>query len=251
MGKEEYRTLAPEAEDIFKNQRRCKAPCQSRPLSVTSQPISKPPEFPILTSSESAMSDFTAFENAFQGDIITLTNPHYAKAIERWSINAVRHAKVVAFVKNPADVVLAIRYAKTNKFPIAVRGGGHSPYGPSSSEGGLVIDLSRYLNGVRVDAERKLVYVGGGTLWEAVDKAAIKHGLATVAGTVNDVCHDFTLCMATQLNLDVDRRWRVRPICQMDRTLTKHPYRLTLGGGFGWLSGSYGLTIDNLEQVRC
>jgi FAD/FMN-containing dehydrogenase len=48
-----------------------------------------------------------------------------------------------------------------------------------------VIDLSRYLNTVRVDEERKLGYVGGGATWGAVDKEAIKYGLATTGGTVN------------------------------------------------------------------
>ena len=52
-----------------------------------------------------------------------------------------------------------------------------------------MIDLSRYLNGVKVDPEQKVAYVGGGALWETVDRTAIKHGLATVSGTVNHVCH--------------------------------------------------------------
>ena len=59
-------------------------------------------------------------------------------------MNAIRRAKVVAFVKCAADVGLAISYAKTNKLPIAVGGAGHNPYGArASSEDGLVIDLSR------------------------------------------------------------------------------------------------------------
>ena len=59
--------------------------------------------------------------------------------------------------------------------------------------GGLVIDLSRYLNGVTVDSEKQLGYVGGGAIWETVDKVAIEHGLATVGGTVNDVSSHFEL----------------------------------------------------------
>ena len=133
------------------------------------------------------MTDFQTLKSTFHGDLVTPTDPDYAKAIARWAANAERQAKVVAFVKDPADVVLAIRYAIANKLPIAIRGGGHSPAGASSSEGGLVIDLSRYINTVTVDAEKKLAYVGGGALWEAVDKASVVHGLATVAGTVNHV----------------------------------------------------------------
>jgi hypothetical protein len=66
----------------------------------------------------------------------------------------------------------------------------------ASSSDGLVIDLSRYLNGVKVDPDKKVAYVGGGALWETVDKTAIKHGLATVAGTVNHVC-----CLLSSLDI--------------------------------------------------
>jgi FAD/FMN-containing dehydrogenase len=48
-----------------------------------------------------------------------------------------------------------------------------------------VIDLSRHVNRVKVDAENKLAYVGGGALWSDFDQATIKHGLAGVGGTVN------------------------------------------------------------------
>lgn len=133
------------------------------------------------------MDDLSSFKREFKGDIVTPLDPDYAQAITRWAINAQRPAKIVAFVKDAADVALAIKYAKDNSLPIAIRGGGHSPYGASSIRGGLVIDLSRHLNGAVADPEKKLIRVGGGALWETVDKAAIEHGLATVAGTVNDV----------------------------------------------------------------
>ncbi|KAG6848905.1 hypothetical protein H0H93_012976 [Arthromyces matolae] len=130
-------------------------------------------------------------------------------------MNAQRKAKIVAFVKDAEDVRLAIQYAKDVGLPIAIRGGGHNPAGASSVEGGLVIDLSRYLNEAIVDAEKRIVKVGGGALWEAVDKEAIKHGLATVGGTVNH----------TGVG------------------------GLVLGGGYGWLSAEHGLAIDNLVQA--
>ena len=125
--------------------------------------------------------------DSFTGDWITPDHPGYAQAISRWAINAERRAKAVAFVKNAQDVATVLNYAKQNNHPIAVRGGGHSTSGASSVEDGVVIDLSRHLSGVRVDPAEKLAYVGGGAIWETVDKAAIVHGLATVAGTVNHV----------------------------------------------------------------
>lgn len=138
------------------------------------------------------MSELESLSKTFKGDIVTPSSADYEEAIARWAINAQRKAKIIAFVKDAEDVVLAIKYAKANKLPLAIRGGGHSASGASSSEGGLVIDLSRHLSGVKVDADKKLAYVGGGAIWQTVDKAAIEHGLATVGGTVNHV----SFCLA-------------------------------------------------------
>lgn len=134
------------------------------------------------------MSHFAEFKASFKGDLVLPSDPDYEKAIARWSTTAIRRAAIVAFVKDANDTSLAIRYAVAQKLPIAIRGGGHNVAGSSSIEGGLVIDLSRYLNEVRVDPETKLGYVGGGAIWETVDATAIKYGLATVGGTVNHVC---------------------------------------------------------------
>lgn len=130
---------------------------------------------------------FDSFKAEFQGDVVTPESPDYEASLKRWAANAQRRAAVVAFVKNAQDVASAIKYAKDEGLGIAIRGGGHNPGGSSSSEGGLVIDLSRHLNGCRIDADNKRAYVGGGALWETVDKEAIKYGLASVGGTVNHV----------------------------------------------------------------
>jgi FAD/FMN-containing dehydrogenase len=131
------------------------------------------------------MLDLIMLSKGFQGDIVTPSDPDYAESIARWAANAVKKAKIVAFVKDAEDVSLAIKFARDNKLDMAIKGGGHNSAGASSSEGGIVIDLSRHVNGVKIDAEKKLAYVGGGAVWGSLDKAAIEHGLAGVAGTVN------------------------------------------------------------------
>jgi len=129
----------------------------------------------------------TAFIAGIVGDVITPSHPSYADSLIRWAANSQRPARYVVFVKSPEDVALSIAFARIHKLELAVRGGGHNPSGASSIDGGLVIDLSKYLNTVRVDEEKKLAYVGGGAVWRDVDCEAIKYGLATVGGTVNHV----------------------------------------------------------------
>jgi FAD/FMN-containing dehydrogenase len=109
------------------------------------------------------------------------------------------------------DISTALKWAQEHQVDIAVKCGGHSVSGTSSSHGGLVIDLSR-MNKATVDPVNKTVTAQGGATWKEVDESAGEHGLATVGGTVNH----------TGIG------------------------GLTLGGGYGWLSGQYGLTIDNL-----
>lgn len=131
----------------------------------------------------------SSLPESFAGDWITPDHPSYADAIARWAVNAQRPARAVAFVKDAQDVARVLAFAQKEGAEIAIRGGGHSTAGASSTDGGIVIDLSRHLAGVRVDPTAKLAHVGGGAIWAAVDKAAIEHGLATVGGTVNHVSY--------------------------------------------------------------
>lgn len=63
-----------------------------------------------------------------------------------------------------------------------------------------MIDLSRYINTVKVDLPNQTVVVGGGAIWKNVDDATYPHGYAAVSGTVNDVCSFPPLSLG---NLDI------------------------------------------------
>lgn len=143
---------------------------------------------------------FVEFRRAFKGDLITSADADYEDAIARWAPSAVRHALIVAFARDAADIALAVVFARTSGLSIAVRSGAHNVCAASSVEDGLVIDLSCYTSGCRVNAEKKLAYVGGGAIWSTVDEAAIKHGLATVGGNVNHVRY-LIICYPSQLTL--------------------------------------------------
>jgi len=110
-----------------------------------------------------------------------------------------------------ADVIAAVDYARTNRMLTAIRGGGHNGAGLGTCEGGLVIDLS-LMKGVRVDRAASTVRVAGGSVWGDVDHATHPFGLAVPTGFIS----------STGVG------------------------GLTLGGGIGYLTRAYGLTIDNL-----
>jgi FAD/FMN-containing dehydrogenase len=110
-----------------------------------------------------------------------------------------------------ADVIAAVDYARTNNLLTAIRGGGHNGGGLGTCDDGLVIDLSQ-MRGIHVDPAKRTVRVEGGALWADVDHATHPFGLAVPCGFIS----------STGVG------------------------GLTLGGGMGYLTREYGLTIDNL-----
>ncbi|KAF2454278.1 hypothetical protein BDY21DRAFT_366372 [Lineolata rhizophorae] len=147
-------------------------------------------------------------------EVITPEAPDYEQSIKRWSDACEERAAAVVKVANEDEVAGVLAVAQEHSIPIAVLGGGHSTSGASSTEG-IVIDL-RKLQKVSVDPDAKTIAAGGGCTWAQVDVEAAKFELATVGGTVSH----------TGIG------------------------GLTLGGGYGFLSPRYGLTIDNLISVR-
>jgi hypothetical protein len=86
--------------------------------------------------------------------------------------------RVPAAVLRPGsvqDIVAMVRYANRHKLKVAIRGDGHSRYGQTQAEAGLVID-SRSLNAVSVrtphSADAQL-----GAFWSAVADATLPKGL--------------------------------------------------------------------------
>src|SRR5262245_27347404 len=99
------------------------------------------------------------------GEVIAPADPGYAEATPIWNgLHDDRQPALVVRSASAADVAAAIGFARSNDLEIAVRGGGHSVAGFSTTDGGLVIDLSP-LRGVRVDPDARRAYVGGGATW--------------------------------------------------------------------------------------
>src|SRR5688572_27720701 len=165
------------------------------------------------------MADVTAVVSALQalmaGEVITAADVSYdaARRVHNGLIN--RRPALIARCRGTADVQAAVRTARGHGLEIAVRGGGHNVAGNAVCDGGLVIDLSM-MRGVHVDPRGRRARAQGGATWGDYNRETQLHGLASTGGVVS----------STGIA------------------------GLTLGGGLGWLLGTLGLAVDNLESAQ-
>ena len=155
------------------------------------------------------------FRRSFAGEIVTPDATGYDDARRVWNAMFDRRPAIIVRPSNVEDVVAAVRFGREVDLEIAIRGGGHSAVGHSTTDGGLVIDLGR-MDAVSVDPGRRLARTGGGALLGRLDMAAQKHGLVCPVGVVGHT----------------------------------GVAGLTLGGGVGRLQRRFGLTIDCLRSVE-
>ena len=166
-----------------------------------------------MSASVSALSDdrLREFGVRFHGDLLRPDSAAYDSARKVWNGMIDRRPACIARCRTTTDVQEAIRFARENSLPIAIRGGGHNAAGLGVVDDGVVIDLSG-MRDVSVNVAKRTARAGGGATWADFDRATAEHGLATTGGAIS----------STGIA------------------------GLTLGGGLGWLMRSCGLTCDNL-----
>lgn len=148
-------------------------------------------------------------------DAITPENPEYEEACKLYNAMIDKRPAGILRCRTAQEVADAVNAAREAGMLLAVRGGGHNGPGLGSCDGGLVIDLSP-MKQVDVDPDKRIVRAGGGCTQGEVDRIASGYGLAVPAGIVS----------STGIG------------------------GLTLGGGHGYLTRKYGLTIDNLVEAE-
>jgi FAD/FMN-containing dehydrogenase len=149
---------------------------------------------------------------AVTGQVITPADEGYTEASAVWNGAHDGHRPaLVVRCTGAADVIAAVGFGRSTGLTIAVRGGGHSIAGFSTTDDGIVIDLSP-MNDVRVDPAARRATVGGGAVWAEIDHETQAHGLATTGGLIS----------------------------------TTGVAGFTLGGGIGWTMRKFGLACDNL-----
>lgn len=151
------------------------------------------------------------FRMNLRGDLVQPRDAEYDASRKIYNAMIDKTPRSIAYCENAADVMTAATFGREKGMRTSIRCGGHNGAGLAVVDNGLVINLSR-MNGIRVDPKAKTVRVEGGATWGDVDHATHAFGLSTVSGIIS----------------------------------TTGVGGLTLGGGHGYLTRKYGLTIDNL-----
>lgn len=154
------------------------------------------------------------FREGLRGELLQPTDEGYEEARKLYNGMIDKRPLLIARCTDAADVILAVRFGRENDLLTAIRGGGHNGPGLGSCNDGLVIDLS-LMKGVWVDPANQMARAEPGCTQGDLDHATHAFGLAVPAGIVS----------------------------------TTGIAGLTLGGGHGYLSRKYGLTIDSLIEA--
>jgi FAD/FMN-containing dehydrogenase len=164
-----------------------------------------------LTLEETAVAELQA---GMRGQLVGRDDPLYDEHRKIWNGSIDRRPALIARCAGVADVIAAVKFARTHGLPVAVRSGGHSFPGLSVADDAFMIDLSP-LKGVRVDPQEGTARVQAGVLLGELDRETQAFGLAVPSGIVTHT----------------------------------GVAGLTLGGGIGWIMRKHGLSVDRLRRV--
>jgi hypothetical protein len=155
------------------------------------------------------------FSSRVQGQLIRPNDGAYDEARSVFYGGFDRHPALIVRVKDATDVSHVVRLARESGLELAVRSGGHSVAAHSTTEGGIILDLSQ-MKGLEIDLQRRTAWAQTGLTAGEYTAAAGAHGLGTGFGDTGSVGIG----------------------------------GITLGGGVGYLVRKHGLTIDDLISAE-
>jgi FAD/FMN-containing dehydrogenase len=168
---------------------------------------------PAPSTTHSTLSDATIAEltESIRGEVVKPGDGNYDDARAIWNAAHDRHPALIVRCAGQADVVEAVKFARSQELRVAVRAGRHSIPGFSTVDDGIVIDLGP-MQGIHIDPATQTGRAEGGVQWGAFDHECQAFGLAVTGGLVS----------------------------------TTGLTGFTLGGGIGWLVRKHGLACDNV-----
>ena len=124
------------------------------------------------------------FEAGLHGRMLRPGDEGYDLARRHYNALIDKHPTMIVQCAGVGDVIAAVNFARTHRFLVAVRGGGHNVAGRALVDGGMVIDLSP-MKGIRVDPAGRTIRAEGGVTWGELDHETQAFGLATTGGLVS------------------------------------------------------------------
>jgi FAD/FMN-containing dehydrogenase len=164
-----------------------------------------------LSTTDSTIISIPELRDTLNGRVITPGDPDYDQARTVFVGGIDRHPAVIIKAADANDVAGVVSLARETGLELAVRSGGHSTAGHSTTEGGILLDLSS-MNALDIDVEHHTAWAQTGITAGQYTTAAAAYGLATGFGDTGSVGIG----------------------------------GITLGGGVGYLVRKHGLTIDDL-----
>ena len=162
-------------------------------------------------SESPTMLSIETLRTEFPGRVIAPGDAEYDKARTILFGGIDKHPAVIIKVENANEVARVIQLARETQLELAVRCGGHSNAGHSTTEGGILLDLS-LMKAIEFDDETQTAWAQGGLTAVELSRAAGERGLAIGFGDTGSVGIG----------------------------------GITTGGGVGYLVRRDGLTIDSL-----
>lgn len=158
--------------------------------------------------SEASLSGFQA---SLRGQLLLPKQAGYDEARKLHNALIDKHPALIVRCAGVADVIAAVKFARSHGIITSVRGTGHNVAGLALCDDGLVIDLSE-MKGIHADPVARTARVESGVTWAELNHELQAFGLAATGGFVG----------------------------------TTGVAGLTLGGGLGWLVRKHGCALDNL-----
>jgi len=178
-------------------------------MSLSSSSNPRPPRRALAGPPESDQID--RLRETCTGRVIGPSDAGYDDARRVWNGAVDHRPAVIVQPSDTTDVIRALQFASDRDLAISVRGGGYDWAGRAVKSGALVLDLA-LMASARVDSAQKIAWAGGGASTRQVMSEAATHSLSAVGGAIGGVGIG----------------------------------GFTLGGGYGPLTPSVGLGVDNL-----